>query len=121
MGGGHDSLNRFISQTVDKDTTKKWIEKTFDLATEFNKDFATIPSERKVNEKNLRKTRDLLVSVFDGIYNDEDLPEVNENDMKQSSDQTEDPSINPDIGSVPKKPVESVTETPKLENRNNDK
>merc|ERR1712224_126268 len=102
LTGGYDPFKRVISETVDKDTAKKWIDKTFDLASEFNKDFVTIPNDKENNDKNLRKTRDLLNSVFDGIYDDEDHTEVTEDDIKQRLYQTDDSSINPDTGSDPK-------------------
>merc|ERR1712224_262176 len=121
LTGGYDPFKRVISETLDKDTAKKWIDKTFDLASEFNKDFATIPNERETNDRNLRQTRDLLVSVFDGIYDDEDHTDTTEDNMKEPSEQTDDSSKNANIGTVPKKPVESVSETPNLENRSNEK
>jgi len=118
--GYYDSFPKVVSEMVDKDTAKKWIDKTFDLASELNKDFATIPGEKETNNKNLRKTRDLLVSVFDGLYNDDqDNTEVTDKDAKKPSSK-DDSSVNFDGDADPKTPMKSVSETPNWENRSND-
>jgi HSP20 family molecular chaperone IbpA len=121
--GYYDPFGRLVSEMVDRDTAKKWIDKTFDIASEFNKDFATIAQEQETNDKNLRKTRDLFVSVFDSLYdNDQDHTEVVGDDTKPSPDPVEnDSSVNTDIDNDLKQAMKKVTETPNWENRSNDK
>ena len=122
---------------VDKKTTKKWIEKAFDFAFEFNEDFATAPGEKDATEDFLRKSRDWVARMYeegekegkdvddydnDDFYEEEE-EEVeaettkNRNDDGSTSSYTEAKSKSQQSRStpIPDKADEIVSETPKSE------
>ncbi len=125
---------------VDKKTAKKWIEKAFDFAFEFNEDFATAPGEKDATEEFLRKSRDWVARMYeegakeeeeevddydDDNFYEEEEEEVetettkNRNDDGSASSYTEGKSESQQSRStpIPEKADEIVSETPKSEDR----
>merc|ERR1712224_133274 len=117
---------------IDTKTAKKWIEKAFDLASEFNQDFTNVQGERDATDEILRKSRDWVA----GLYEEED---DNEDDNKESenqstnchdenkkracSDQSDTSSVSSerDSDETEKKTAKIASETPDSENRSDEK
>lgn len=118
--------NPFLS-TVDKKTAKKWIEKAFDFAFEFNDDFATVPGERDATEEFLRKSRDWVARLYE--EEEEEGEKENENESEPTKNSKEDDSSssdksNPRVSTETnvsnqeqKSPPQIVSETPASEDR----
>ena len=51
-------------QKVDQEAVKKWVDKAFDIASEFNQDFSTSPKERETNDELLKKSRDFVERMY---------------------------------------------------------
>jgi HSP20 family molecular chaperone IbpA len=51
-------------QDVDKEAVKKWVEKAFDLASDFNQDFSRSSEERANNDELLRKSREWVENMY---------------------------------------------------------
>lgn len=74
-------------QNVDKETAKKWLETAFDLAFEFNDDFATTPGEKDATEEILRQSREWVnLNLYNQGKEDEAKATKNHVDEKSSSD-----------------------------------
>lgn len=59
-------------QEVDQEAVKKWVDKAFDLASEFNQDFSRSPQEREQNDEFLQKSREWLENSV--MYKSNDDP-----------------------------------------------
>jgi len=57
-------LSEDLFGKIDKKATKKWTDKAFELASEFNKDFATTSKERDTTDEFIQKSRDLVGRVY---------------------------------------------------------
>merc|ERR1712224_478203 len=88
---------------VDKEAAKKWVDKAFDLASEFNGDFAPNSKERQANDEILRKSRKWAEQFMSSTA--DVLSEKTEGESSSSSSKTDS-----DFDWEP------VTETPKMEN-----
>merc|ERR1712124_175958 len=92
---------------VDKEAAKKWVDKAFDLASEFNGDFAPNSKERQANDEILRKSRkwaeQFMSSTADVLSETETAETEGEHSTNKNGD---------DEGFD----WEPVTETPKMEN-----
>jgi len=127
MDGEFNWVTMGLSQdpfkTIDKEATKKWTEKAFDLASEFNKDFAATSKERDMTDEYLQKSRDWV----DRVYKDQENKATN--DDKDPSSKQNDFPVAPKTTSnnrdnlttpTPDKQRVSPTETAYSENRSND-
>merc|ERR1712124_88115 len=85
---------------VDKEAAKKWVDKAFDLASEFNGDFAPNSKERQANDEILRKSRKWAEQFMSSTAD-----VLSETESSSSSSKTD--------GDFDWEPV---TETPKMEN-----
>merc|ERR1712224_916721 len=94
---------------VDKEAAKKWVDKAFDLACEFNGDFAPNSKERQANDEILRKSRkwaeQFMSSTADVLSETTETDTKTEGESSSSSSKTDS-----DFDWEP------VTETPKMEN-----
>lgn len=124
---------------VDKRTAKKWIEKAFDFAFEFNEDFATAQGEKDATEEFLRKSRDWVARLYeDDEGNEEHVDENGDDDLfyeEVESPKVEDSKIHNNDGRTsasidkksevdhadsapsPEKMDETMSETPNLEDQ----
>lgn len=84
--------------SIDKDTAKKWIEKAFDFAFEFNEDFATVPGEKDSNEEFLKKSREWVARMY-------------EDDADGTEDDTEAATTKGDNGGSPSSSNQSKSTT----------
>jgi len=116
---------------VDKKTAKKWIEKAFDFAFEFNEDFAAAQGEKDATDKFLRKSRDWVARLYEEDEQQESQQEETKADKscgngdpssstsptgrsskeKESTSQVREPAPPPD------KTNQIVSETPDSEDR----
>jgi HSP20 family protein len=115
-----------IFETIDKKTAKKWIEKAFDLAFEFNQDFTDVQGERDATEEILRKSRDWVAGLYEEEAKETEqqtTADHDESDRWSSTDQSDTSPVSPERDSEEpeKKPTEIASETPDSENRSNDK
>jgi HSP20 family protein len=51
-------------QEVDQEAVKKWVNKAFELASEFNQDFSQTDQERKTNDEFLKKSREWVEKMY---------------------------------------------------------
>merc|ERR1712224_709271 len=93
---------------VDKEAAKKWVDKAFDLASEFNGDFAPNSKERQANDEILRKSRKWAEQFMQSA---DVLSETTETDTKTEGESSS--SSSKTDGDFDWEPV---TETPKMEN-----
>jgi len=101
---------------IDGDAAKKWIEKAFEVASEFNGDFATTPKERDANEEFLRKSRKWAEQILESTTTDTD---TNESETKKEEDTTSSSSESTAADKADISDGESnevAIETPNLEN-----
>ena len=124
MGSPEDFFKYVDKETmnVDKETVKKWLEKGFDFASDFNKDFTDTTQERETNEELLQKSR-VWVSRMYGNEEKEDTADDDESSpLKQpKSSYPENTRDDPKNESSTKKPKEeSLFETPNSENESSD-
>jgi len=110
-------------KTIDKEATKKWTEKAFDLASEFNKDFAGTSKERDTTDEFLQKSRDWVDRVYKdqenkATHDGEDSP-LTQNDFPITSKTA---SNNRDNLTTPTPDKQRVfpSETANSENRSNE-
>lgn len=95
--------------SIDKKTAKKWIEKAFDFAFEFNEDFSTVPGEKDSTEEFLKKSREWVARMY-------------EEDADDTEDDTEAGTTKDDTGGSPspsnhsKSPISVETESEEREN-----
>lgn len=121
---------RSMSMKMDRQTTQKWIDKAFDLASELNSDFAVTPREKEINNERIKKSRDWIARVYDSKESSEQSDAV---DPDVGSDIGDDVSMDPqnlvstsdeddaDVEGAPSEPSPKVSfETPVFENRSND-
>merc|ERR1712032_669716 len=80
---GNDSF--YKNMVVDKETVKKWVQKGFDVASDFNNDFATTSKEREKNEKILQKSRDWVGRMYGVIENYNEVEIDTDTNMDSSS------------------------------------
>jgi len=110
-------------KTIDKEATKKWTEKAFDLASEFNKDFAGTSKERDTTDEYLQKSRDWV----DRVYKDQENKATNDGQDSSSKQNnlfiaSKTTSNNRDNLPTPTPDKQRVfpTETANSENRSNE-
>lgn len=109
-------------QEVDKEAVKKWVDKAFNLASEWNEDFSPTDQDREANKELLDKSRDWV----DRLYNAQEEvsaagtteadTEVNTGDEAIDKTTTNAEASNQD----PQDPKLLKPETPYSENRSND-
>jgi len=101
---------------IDGDAAEKWIEKAFDVASEFNGDFATTPKERDANEEFLRKSRKWAEQILESTTTntDTDVNDEKEEGASSSSPQSAGKTKISDVSSD--KNSEVAVEIPNLEN-----
>merc|ERR1712232_1337260 len=61
----------YLGNNFGDEAARKWVEKSFDLASELNSDFAYSPKKRDANEKILRKYRKLAELMYSDYDDDE--------------------------------------------------
>jgi len=105
-GGGPQSFYSSLGMGIDEEAAKKWMEKAFDLASEFNGDFTATSKEREANDEFLRKSRKWAEQLLRST-----AAAASETETKgdSSSPLSKDKDGNSEDG-------EPVTETPTLEN-----
>lgn len=125
MIGSPDPQND-VFRTVDADTAKKWIEKAFDLAFEFNKDFTVTLEEKEATDQVLQKTREWIDKLYEDKQEAADSAKDHQDGDSSSSSQKSDTPVPPKEESenreritepTSKIPDEIVTKTPYLEDR----
>mmetsp|Transcript_52834 Transcript_52834/g.57338 ORF Transcript_52834/g.57338 Transcript_52834/m.57338 type:complete len:304 (+) Transcript_52834:114-1025(+) len=127
MNGEFNWVTMGLSQdpfkVIDKEATKKWTEKAFDLASEFNKDFAATSKERDTTDEYLQKSRDWV----DRVYTDQENKATNDGQDSSSKQNnfliaSKRTSNNRDNLPTPTPDKQRVlpTETANSENRSND-
>jgi len=79
-------------QKFDEETAKKWLDKAFDLASEFNKDFATSPTERDNTDEIIQKSRDWVAR----FYEDKGIEEESDESTSASPSNQADSSTSPE-------------------------
>lgn len=99
---------------VDKEAVKKWVDRAFDLASEWNKDFTPSPKERESNEEILDETREWV----DNLYKQDTEVASAGTDPQAVSDGSKQPS-EVDTSSEPSPTDEMQPEVPYSENRSN--
>jgi len=99
--GSKPFLDPFFKK-VDKDVAKKWVDRAFDLASEFNNDFSDTPEERENMDEILQKSRDWV------------------NGMCDETSSTQQPDSAEQRPSTPKKTKKAFPEIPNAENRSNE-
>lgn len=126
-------INKNIGMAVDKEMAKKWVERGFDFASDFNEDFATTSQEREMNGKILKKSRAWVDRVYkitetkNSVETDSnivtDTDTYTDNDTEQTSDfstqEIGDEAINEDIKNESHE-GKSLMMTPNSENMSND-
>merc|ERR1712164_38330 len=121
---------------IDKKTTKKWIEKAFDLAFEFNDDFSVNNQDKQAKDEFLRNSRDWVARLYDeeetvdqDNSGEENQASNQEDDRRSSASDDPDLSISSDIETKSKKkivapssqiPSKVAVETPVSENKSNE-
>lgn len=118
-----ESNNPFLS-TVDKKTAKKWIDKAFDFAFEFNEDFADAPGERDATEEFLQKSREWVGRLYEEDEEVEEEQETEGTKNRKDDDSLSSDKSNPSVSGETKfsnQEQESgpqiVSETPASEDR----
>ncbi|KAG7362300.1 heat shock protein, Hsp 20 family protein [Nitzschia inconspicua] len=116
-------------QDVDKKAVKKWVDKAFDLAAEFNQDFSRTSQEREKNDEILQKSREWVENMYqtndetaeEGKISDADLTSPSSMEDKDDgtlSSEMKSPVMNIDsIDASSEQPEESEVLTPYSENR----
>lgn len=99
--GSKPFLDPFFKK-VDKDVAKKWVDRAFDLASEFNNDFSDTPEERENMDEILQKSRDWV------------------NGMCNETSSTQQPDSAEQRPSTSKKTKRAFPEIPNAENRSNE-
>jgi HSP20 family protein len=113
-------------EAIDKKTGKKWIEKAFDLASEFNNDF-TAESEKDATDEMLQISRDWVARMY---YEDTEAA-IRDCDSTTESSSNHQPDHSVSSGTesedresasvpIPDKPNEVVSETPNSETRSDE-
>merc|ERR1712008_229487 len=110
----------------EKKTAKKWIEKAFDLAFEFNQDFTDVQGERDATEEILQKSRDWVAGLYEEEDKETEQQTTADHDASNkwsSTDRSDTSPVSPERNSEEpeKKPTEIASETPDSENRSNEK
>lgn len=95
--------------SIDKKTAKKWIEKAFDFAFEFNEDFATVPGEKDSTEEFLKKSREWVSRMYE-----EDADDT-EDDTEEEVTTEDDNGGNPSPSNQSKSPISVETESEERE------
>lgn len=111
--GSKPLLDPFFKK-VDKDVAKKWVDKAFDLASEFNNDFSDTPEERENMDEILQESRDWV----NGMCKDQETEAANNDEDETSS--TQQPDSVEQGPSTSKKAKRSFPEIPNAENRSNE-
>jgi HSP20 family molecular chaperone IbpA len=58
---------------ADKEAVKKWVDKAFDLASEFNQDFSRSPQEREKTDEILQKSREWVENMYQTKQTDDEV------------------------------------------------
>jgi HSP20 family protein len=66
-------------EEVDKEAVKKWVDKAFELASEFNQDFSRSSQEREQNDELLQKSREWVENIYQNKQTDEEVEALNDN------------------------------------------
>jgi HSP20 family molecular chaperone IbpA len=105
-------------QQVDKEAVKKWVDKAFDLASEFNQDFSTSPKERETNDELLKKSREFVERMY-SKENSNDGGDTNKSrtPAEDESNHIEKPKDDQEITLKDNPNKEPDPETPYSENR----
>jgi HSP20 family molecular chaperone IbpA len=117
MGSPEDSF-----KYVDKETMKKWVEKGFNFASDFNRDFTDTTQERKTNEELLQKSRVWVSRMYGDEENEATTDDDESSSLKQpTSSSPENARDDPKNESSTKKVKEEpLFETPNSENVSSD-
>ena len=126
-----------FGSTVDKKIAKKWIEKAFDFAFEFNEDFAAAPGERDTTDEFLRKSRDWVARLYEEEDDEDEEQETEATKNREDGDSSSSHKSKPTVSSKPKSAkyerdstppcdiittpliTEIVSETPESEDKSN--
>merc|ERR1712232_434031 len=71
---------------IDGEAAKKWIEKAFDVASEFNGDFATTQKERDMNDEFLRKSRKWAEQILQSTTSTSTATDTNVDENETTDD-----------------------------------
>jgi HSP20 family molecular chaperone IbpA len=112
-------------QQIDKEAVKKWVDKAFELASEFNQDFSSSPRERENNDEFLKISREFVDPMYNKVDSEEGVDKDKAPNATAPSASSDGDELNP-IGTikVDDQPITSDTptkepdvETPYSENR----
>lgn len=126
MGATSAEAAKDLFQKVDKNTSKKWVEKAFDLAFEFNNDFAAVPGEKDATDEILRKSRDWVARMYEDVEKETETEEATNDDDGGSNSSSSIPlEEGQERTAGPSSPDDKVNEvvsevTPNSENRSNE-
>jgi HSP20 family molecular chaperone IbpA len=117
MGSPEDSF-----KYVDKETMKKWLEKGFDFASDFNKDFTDTTQERETNEELLQKSRVWVNRMYgdeenEAIADDDESSSLKQPNSSSAENTRDDPKHE---SSTKKHKEEPLFETPNSEIESSD-
>ncbi|KAL3920469.1 MAG: hypothetical protein SGILL_003248 [Bacillariaceae sp.] len=108
-------------QDVDQEAVKKWVDKAFALASEFNQDFSKSDKERETNDEFLEKSRQWVENMYtppdvskSGAASDGTTPSASATEQESVA-----PSDKQD-SSTPQPPQEPEILTPYSENRSDE-
>ena len=108
-------------QEVDQEAVKKWVNKAFELAKEFNQDFSRTDEERQTNDEFLQKSREWVENMStppatteeEAVDDAASSPEATETTVDTAASKNQDPD-------EPEGPAEPEVITPYSENRSDD-
>ena len=116
-------LSEDLFGKIDKKATKKWTDKAFELASEFNKDFAATSKERDTTDEFIQKSRDWVGRVYKDQENkaaddgkDSSLEQANFSITSKKTSSNQDYLTTP----TPEKEKVYLPETANSENRSNE-
>merc|ERR1712224_584672 len=131
--GNSDSFftkrNMADTVSVDKEIMKKWVERGFDFASYFNKDFSATSRERELSEKILKKSRDWVNHMYKLVEESSksekesttNTENDNGNDKHNNANSESQSSSSKEGGNANTEETNSVSVTPNTENRSTDK
>ena len=108
-------------EEVDKEAVKKWVNKAFELASEFNQDFSRSDEERQTNDEFLQKSREWVENMYTPPTTTDEEAVDTSSQSTQADEETVDTATpkNQDPNEPEKQPEPEVV-TPYSENRSDD-
>ncbi|KAL3912874.1 MAG: hypothetical protein SGARI_000935 [Bacillariaceae sp.] len=104
-------------EEIDQEAVKKWVNKAFELASEFNQDFSKNDQERQTNDEVLQKSREWVENMYttdeEGVDTSSPSAEATEGTVDTAASKNQNPN-------EPEQPSEPEVITPYSENRSDD-